>query len=119
MVVKLTIKGVEEVIVLDEIKFKSADEFFEDLALGIPHGTIAVNWAEGVVFQHNSFPWTETTAREYIEKGRIYWASVKYAPMKDYKKSVSKNGVIFVIRKVRAPVLVEVAKELRKRLEEE
>jgi len=117
MGIKLTIKGAKEVVVLDEIRFETADEFFEDLMLGIPHGTIGVNWAEGIVFQHTSFPWTETTIKEYIENDRIYFSVLRYAPMEEYKRNISKNGVIFVIRKIKTPILVEIAKELKKRLE--
>ena len=119
MGVKLITKGAEEIIVLDEIKFDTADEFFEELSLGALPGRIVVNWANGVVFQHISLPWNDITAREYIENGRIYWSALRYAPMKEYKPRVSKNDVVFLIRKVKTPILVEVASILKKRLEEE
>ena len=34
--VKLTVRGAKEIIVVDEIKFDSPEEFFEDLAKGHP-----------------------------------------------------------------------------------
>ncbi len=112
----MTVRGAKEIIVIDEIKFSSAEEFFEDLARGHPPGEVAVNWANGVVFIHLSFPWNEITVREYIEHGRIYWSSIKYAPMEKYEDKVIKDHVIFHIRKVRTPILVKIAEELRKKL---
>ncbi|RLI79630.1 hypothetical protein DRP04_08975 [Archaeoglobales archaeon] len=118
MGVKLTIKGVKEIIVLDEIRFETAEEFFENLTLEIPPpGVVVVNWVEGIVFKHTTFPWTETTIKEYIENGRIYFSALKYTPMKEYNRSISRNGVTFLVRKIKTPVLVEVVRELKKRLE--
>lgn len=116
MEINLVIKGAKEIVILDEIKYKNAEEFFEDLTLGTKHGTVYVNWAEGIVFQHQSFPWTETTIREYIDKGRIYFSFLMYAPMEEYKDKITKNDLEIVIRKTRTPILVAVAKELRRRL---
>ncbi len=116
--IKLIIKGAKEIIVLDEIRYDNEEEFFNDLTLGDKYGLIAVNWAEGIVFQHQSFPWTETTIREYIEKDRLYFSFIKYAPMKEYKERITKNGMLIVIRKIKTPILVSVAKELKKRLGE-
>jgi hypothetical protein len=114
--VELIIKGANEIVVLDEIKFDSAEEFFRDVAAGLPPGEITVNWADGVVFLHSAFPWTETTIKEYVEHGRIYWSYVKYAPMENYEERVTRDHVIFLIRKTRTPLLVEIAKELKRRL---
>jgi len=33
--VKLTVKGVKEILVLDDIRYESAEEFFRDLAFGL------------------------------------------------------------------------------------
>ena len=117
--VKLITKGAREIIVLDEIKFETVDELLEELSIGHPPGQIILNWANGVVFQHISLPWTDVTAKEYIENGRIYWSALRYAPMEEYKDRISKNGLLFLIRKVRTPILVEVTKILREKLEKE
>jgi len=114
--VKLTVKDVKEIVVLDDIMYESAEEFFRDLALGAPPGEITVNWVDGVVFIHSAFPWNDVTSKRYIEYGRLYWTYVRYAPMKEYKDRVVEGNVVFRIRKTRVPILIEVAKELKKRL---
>ena len=114
--VELVIKGVKEIVILDEIAFRTAEEFFKDTALGHPPGEIPVNWANGVIFIHASLPWNEVTTREYAEHGRIYWSYIKYAPMKEYREKVVEGNVIFRIRKTRVPTLIEVAEKLRERL---
>jgi len=114
--VKLTVKGVKEIFVLDDIKYENAEEFFRDLALGSPPGEITVNWAEGVIFTHSVLPWNDVTTKEYIEQERLYWSFVRYAPMKEYKDRVVEGNVVFRIRKSNVPILVEVAKELKKKL---
>jgi len=90
--------------------------FLKDLALGMISGEIIVNWAEGIVFFHQALPWNEITSKEYIENDRLYWSFVRYAPMKEYKDRIVEGNVIFRINKTRAPILIEVAKELKKRL---
>ena len=119
--VKLVTKGAKEIIVLDDIQYPNAEEFFRDIALGHPPGEITVNWSEGVVFTHSAFPWNEITAKEYVEYGRLYWLYVRYAPMKEYKDRVVEGNVVFRIRKIKVPILIEVARELRRKmgLEEE
>jgi hypothetical protein len=117
IMVELVIKGAKEIVVLDEIRFNSAEEFFRDIAIGLPPGEITVNWADGVVFLHSAFPWTEITIKEYIDHGRIYWSFVKYAPMESYKDKIPIDHVIFHVKKVKVPILIEVVKELKKRLE--
>ncbi|MGC8577956.1 MAG: hypothetical protein ACP5M7_08220 [Thermoproteota archaeon] len=103
---------------MDEIRYKSADELFEEISLGMPPGEIVLNWAEGVVFIHEPILLNnETTIREWIEKGRLYWLSVRYAPMEEYKENVVKSTVTIRIRKIKTPILIEVAKELKKRCE--
>jgi len=116
---KIHVKGVEEIIIIDEIKYENEEDFFNDLSLGLPHARISVNWAEGIVFLHESLPWTDTTIKEYIEKGKIYWSYVRYAPMEKYQPTISKNGVVFVVRKTNVPALIDVAKELKKRIKKE
>jgi len=115
--VKLTVKGVKEILVLDDIKYETAEEFFRDMALGSPPGEVTVNWADGVVFTHLALPWNDVTSKEYIEHERLYWSYIRYAPMKEYKDKIVEGSVVFHIRKTRVPILVEVAKELKKRLE--
>jgi len=56
------------------------------------------------------------TSKEYIEHERLYWAYVRYAPMKEYKDRVVEGNVVFRVRKTNVPILVEVARELKKRL---
>ncbi len=115
--VKLITKGAKEIIVLDEIQFETVDELLEDLSIGHPPGQMVLNWANGIIFHHISLPWTDVTAKEYIENGRIYWSALRYAPMKEYKDRISKNNVLFLIRKVRTPILLEVTKILREKIE--
>lgn len=116
MNVKLTTKGVEEIVVLDEVKYESANELFEDISLGRPPGEIVLNWAEGVVFIHESIPLSnETALKEWIDKNRIYWLYIWYAPMEKYEDVIVKGNVTIKIRKVKTPILIEVAKELKKR----
>jgi len=114
--VKLSVKSVKEIVVLDDVKYDTAESFFKDLALGMPPGEVTVNWADGVIFTHSAFPWSEATIKEYIEHDKIYWSHVRYAPMKEYKDRVVEGNVVFRIRKTEIPILLEIAKELKRRL---
>lgn len=114
--VKLISKGVNEIVVLDELKYESTDEFFKDVALGLPPCEIAVGWFDGIVFHYAGFPWNEVTVKEYIDHGRIYWALLMYAPMKEYREKIVEGNVVFQVKKVKNPVLMEVVRELKKKL---
>ncbi len=48
-----------------------------------PSGTMPLYWCDGVLFNFSSLPMSDDVTRDYLG-GKIHWAEVQYAPMKDY-----------------------------------
>ena len=60
-------------------------ELAETCALLIDSGRPTIlTWAEGVAFYHQPLPFNTKELLKERKEGRIYWASVIYAPMPEY-----------------------------------
>ncbi|KXB02929.1 hypothetical protein AKJ45_03065 [candidate division MSBL1 archaeon SCGC-AAA261F19] len=117
--VNINFKPIEEVVILEEIRFDNPQDFFKDLRSGAPPGaTVTALWAEGIVFRHQGLPLNvEPVVKERME-GKVYWSSVKYAEMPEFKESASVGRETIGIAKAGSPTLKEIAKELRSRIKE-
>lgn len=114
--VEITFKPAEEVVILEEIKYDNPKDLFKDLTSGAPPGaSMTVLWAKGIVFQHKGLPLdVETIAKQRIE-GKVYWSSVKYASMPEFRESESVGRTTVGIVKTESSALKEVARKLKER----
>ena len=85
---KITYKPVEELVILEMVEY-TLDKLAETGALIQDAGhPLVLNWAEGVVFHHMPLPFNTKELLKERQQGRIYWASVIYAPMPEYRPSL-------------------------------
>lgn len=75
----------EELIILEMVEY-SLEKMIETAALIQDSGhPIILNWANGIVFHHSPLPFNSKELLKERKEGRIYWASVIYAPMPEYQ----------------------------------
>lgn len=120
--VKIIFKPIREVIIFECVYYPSVQELVNSLKILVKLGQPAVlAWAEGVLFIHTSL--APTTIKEIFEEfvsGRVYWPSVSFTLMPEYKSVVKIDALeIPVINVSYNPVLREVAKWLKNRIEKE
>ena len=113
---QITIKEPKEIVVVDYIFYETPEELFADLTPQKPLIPTVLHWAEGVVFHFSAFPWNELLAKEYIENDRVYWATLRFAPMETYVNRATLGENVFFIKRTKVPVLVDVAKQLKKEI---
>lgn len=88
MFMKITHTPVEELVILEMVQY-SLNKLAETGALIQDTGRpIIFNWAEGIVFHHTPLPFNTKELFKERKKGKIYWASVIYAPMPRYIPSL-------------------------------
>ncbi|KYH37485.1 MAG: hypothetical protein AYL28_005280 [Candidatus Bathyarchaeota archaeon B23] len=115
---KITYMPAKELIILEMVEY-TLQELAEVCALLIEAGRpVVLNWADGVAFHHVPLPFnTKELLRERM-RGRIYWASLLYAEMPEYR-SVLKVGAREVpVLATPNPLLRRVARWIRERMEE-
>lgn len=119
--VKITFKPWEEVIIHESLHY-SIEDLIKNQSLGVQPGGLAppLRWAEGVAFSSQAMPPTREVVREQLE-GKVHLGSVSWAPMLKYKNVIpikDINAKIPVINVSANAVLCEVAKELKKQIQE-
>jgi hypothetical protein len=78
-------KPAEELVILEMVEY-NLEKIIETAALIQDSGhPIILNWAKGIVFHHSPLPFNSKELLKERKQGRIYWASVIYAPMPEYK----------------------------------
>jgi hypothetical protein len=78
----------KELIILEMVEY-TKDELAQTSALIQETGRpIILNWAEGIVFHHSPLPFNTKELLKERKNGRIYWASVIFALMSDYKPTL-------------------------------
>jgi len=114
---EIEFRPIKKIVILEDIKYESLDDFFATLTTGVQPGTpIIVLWAEGVVFRHSAMPPLEAIVKERTE-GIVYWRHVSYAKMDQYQNEYRIGHHIIRIIKATAPALVDAAKALKAKLE--
>ncbi|MCS6769822.1 MAG: hypothetical protein NZ570_05235 [Candidatus Caldarchaeum sp.] len=117
--VEIVYNPVKEIVVLEYIKYPTADELIRNMIL--PPGQPAVlYWADGVVFLPIPLVANNTKVIEEIMNGRLYWMSVSFAPLPNYSQMLSaeKGPEALVINVSRSQTLSTVARWLKQRLAE-
>jgi hypothetical protein len=114
---KITYKPAEELIILEMVEY-SLDKLAETGALIQEAGRpVILNWAEGVVFHHMPLPFNTKELLKERQQGRIYWASVIYAPLPEYRPTLKIGPRDIPIVATPNPLLIQVAKWIRQHMD--
>ena len=115
--VKISYMPAEELVILEMVEY-GLRELAETCALLIEVGRpVILNWAEGVAFHHQPLPFNTKELMKERMKGRIYWASVIYAAMPEYRPVLKVGTRDIPVVATPNPVLKQVARWMRARLE--
>lgn len=105
----------KELIILEMVEY-TLKELAEVCALLIEAGRpVVLNWAEGITFHHVPLPFNTKELLKERMKGRIYWASLLYAEMPDYRPILRVGAREVPVLATPNPLLKQVARWLRER----
>ncbi len=106
----------KEIVIMEKTRFGSAEEIARFTSV-IAGGKLAgLYWVDGVVFLY--FPLTASNtavAKELLEKRRVYWTFVGYAPMPKYVPIIEtkEKMIVPVVDISTDPILKSVAQWLK------
>lgn len=87
----------KEIVVMDKTLFSSPDELARFASIAAGGHSASLFWTNGIVILYYPVPSsTETTAKELVEKGRVYWLFVGYAIMKNFLPIIETKEKIMV-----------------------
>lgn len=116
--IRISYTPAKDLVILEMAEY-GLRELAETCALLMEAGRpVILNWAEGVAFHHTPLPFTTKELMEERLKGRIYWASVIYAPMPDHAPTLKVGTRDIPVVATPNPVLRRVALWLKERLQE-
>ncbi len=112
--VEIIYRPIQQLIILECIKYKSPSELLQSLILA-PGQPAVLFWAEGVLFLPVPLSPSVDFFAEELAKGRIYWTSVSFTLMSEYQDNilVEKGPEARVINVSSSPTLKDVAKWLK------
>lgn len=95
--VSVSYEPFKEIVIMEKTRFNSAEEIARFTSV-IAGGKLAgLYWVEGIVFLY--FPLTASNAvvaKELLEKRRVYWTFVGYAPMPKYTSAIETKEKMIV-----------------------
>jgi hypothetical protein len=77
---------------------------------------VIFNWAEGIIFHHTPLPFNTKELLKERQQGRIYWASVIFAPMSEYQKTLKIGPIDIPIVQTPNPLLKDAAVWIKKQM---
>jgi len=121
--VKMVHRPLKEIVVLECVQSTKA-QMIEFAATAVRTGTagVALRWTKGVLFIHSGVDpsSTDSLLDQYINEGRIYWASVQYALMPEFEPMVKSRTIEVPVLDVSSnTALCDAAIWLKKRATEE
>ncbi len=117
MSINVSYEPFKEIVIMEKTRFNTPEDIARFTSV-IAGGKLAgLYWVEGIVFLY--FPLTASTtavAKELLEKHKVYWTFVGYAPMPKYIQTIeTKEKMIVPVVDISSdPILKEVALWLRK-----
>ena len=112
MSVNVSYEPFKEIVIMEKTRFGTPEEIARFTSV-IAGGKLAgLYWVEGIVFLY--FPLTASTtavAKELLEKRKVYWTFVGYAPMPKYIQTIeTKEKMIVPVVDISSdPILKQVA----------
>jgi hypothetical protein len=114
--VSVSYEPFKEIVIMEKTRFNNAEEIARFTSV-IAGGKLAgLYWVDGVVFLY--FPLTASNtavAKELLEKRRVYWTFVGYAPMPKYLPTIEtkEKMIVPVVDISNDPILKGVAQWLK------
>jgi len=106
----------KEIVIMEKTRFNNAEDIARFTSV-IAGGKLAgLYWVDGIVFLY--FPLTASNtavAKELLEKRRVYWTFVGYAPMPKYFQTIEtkEKMIVPVVDISNDPILRGVAQWLK------
>ena len=114
--VSVSYEPFKEIVIMEKTRFGSPEEIARFTSV-IAGGKLAgLYWVDGIVFLYFPLSASNTTvAKELLEKRRVYWTYVGYAPMPKYMQTIeTKEKMIVPVVDISAdPILKSVAQWLK------
>jgi hypothetical protein len=113
--VRISYKPVEELVILEMVEY-DLSKLAEVCALLLNSGRpMVLNWVDGIAFHHQPLPFNTKELLKERMKGRVYWASVIYALMPEYRTSLKVGPRDIPVMINPNPILKQVANWLKER----
>ncbi len=114
--VSVSYEPFKEIVIMEKTRFGSPEEIARFTSV-IAGGKLAgLYWVDGIVFLYFPLSASNTAvAKELLEKRRVYWTYVGYAPMPKYMQTIeTKEKMIVPVVDISAdPILKSVAQWLK------
>ncbi len=113
--IEIVVQPIKKLVIFEK-RVLSSKEFFKRIELIVISGQpIALNWAEGIVFLYMPYQPNSDIMIEETMKGTMYWATVLFTSMPEYKP-LKKFGAreIPIVDQTSIPYLRQVAQWLKK-----
>ncbi len=109
-------RPIKKIVIFESLKL-SKEDFFQRLSLIVmSEHPQALIWADGLLLLMFPFYPECDAVFEEAKKGNMYWSSVLYTPMPEYKPIHKIGGIeIPIINQTPSPIIRRVAQELKKR----
>ena len=87
----------KEIVIMDKNLFSSPDELARFASIAAGGHPVSLFWANEILLLYYPIPASsETTVKELVEKGKIYWLFVGYANMKIFQPIIETKEKIMV-----------------------
>lgn len=98
--IKITYEPFKEVVIKEYTRFEKIEDLIYILAqLRAAGAPVALNWTDGIVFLYSPLPLDDDQLIGDFLNGKIYWATVSFAAMPEYKQVVETK------EKIQVPVI--------------
>ncbi len=115
-VVSVSYEPFKEIVIMEKTRFGSPEEIARFTSV-IAGGKLAgLYWVDGIVFLYFPLSASNTVvAKELLEKRKVYWTYVGYAPMPRYMQTIeTKEKMIVPVVDISSdPILKSVAQWLK------
>lgn len=105
-VIEIEHRPIRKLVILEYVQYPTMKALSEAMASIIKAGVrVILTWAGGVAFFHQPIPWTTERIMKDRLRGEVYWSSILFSLMPDYKPSIRVGKVDVPIMNV-SPNLV-------------
>lgn len=116
-VIEIEHRPIRKLVILEYIQYPTMKALSEAMAAIIKAGArVILTWAGGLAFFHQPIPWTTEHIMKDRLRGEVYWSSILFSLMPDFKPSIRVGKVDVPIMDVSPnPVFRQVADWLKDR----
>lgn len=106
----------KQIIIMEKDYFPTADDLARFASIIAGGKAAGLYWAEGVAFLYFPLPAsTETTSKQLVENGKVYWTFVGYAYLPKYQPVIEtrEKMIVPVVDMTTNPIIKKVAQWLK------